>query len=214
MNVLSALIWGAAGLAAGWFIPQLAQKIMHLKEYPDDGRPIRLWHKIVCLLVSGGCLAILGGLSQQLLQIILLAFIVIAALTVTVIDLRVRRIPNESVALIAVVGLTLHITVYGLSSLIPALLSMAAVMILFIVLGVALGLETIGAGDVKLAGAIGLVLGWPYVIYGMLAMSALLLVFSIGGMLTKKITLKSMVAFAPFLMGGTLVAVIASVAGG
>jgi prepilin signal peptidase PulO-like enzyme (type II secretory pathway) len=90
---------------------------------------------------------------------------------------------------------------------------MMAVMAAFITLGSFLGLHTIGAGDVKLAGAMGLTLGFPRVIYGLLGMSAIIVVWCLGGLLTKKITLKSMVAFAPFITAGTILAILAKVIG-
>jgi Flp pilus assembly protein protease CpaA len=70
-----------------------------------------------------------------------------------------------------------------------------------------MGSASIGAGDVKLAGAMALVLGFPQIMYGLIGMSGLLVIWIGPGLLLKKITLKSSIAFGPFMMGGTVFAV-------
>ena len=79
---------------------------------------------------------------------------------------------------------------------------MASIIIVFTVLGLIIGLNKIGAGDVKLAGLMGLALGYPHILYALLIMSIALIGYSLVGMAIGKLTHVSMFAFAPFLMLG------------
>lgn len=219
MNIISAIIFGALGMIIGWFVPRISQKIIIYKynkkgkTLERDSRYTALPLKLICLLVSGALWAYSGLFSANVSQAIFLNIILIDAIIITLIDIRVHMIPNETVLIMAVAAIVLHITASGFAAALPSIIAMVAVMIVFTMLGSILGLDTIGAGDVKLAGAIGLVLGWPYIMYGMIGMSVLLILWCGGGLLTKKITLKSMLAFAPFMMGGTVIAILARFAG-
>jgi leader peptidase (prepilin peptidase)/N-methyltransferase len=84
---------------------------------------------------------------------------------------------------------------------------MAATMALFLIVALVLGFETVGAGDVKLSGAMGFVLGYPLILYGVLAMCGAIVAFCVAGMALCRLTLKSLLPFAPFMMFGLLFAV-------
>jgi Flp pilus assembly protein protease CpaA len=214
-----ALAWGVAGAAAGWFIPLIARKTAEYKlkkagkTLPVDKRFSSLLLKLICLVVSGTLWATVGLLTANLFQAALLAVILLDAAVITVVDIKIHIIPNEAVLFMLLAGLLLQITSNGLEAIIAAVVSMLAVMIVFIMLGSILGFHTIGAGDVKLAGAMGLMLGYPYIMYALIGMSALFLVWCCGGLLARKLSLKSMFAFAPFMMGGTVLAIVAHISG-
>lgn len=96
------------------------------------------------------------------------------ALMISYMDVRYRRIPNKLVLLILIGGLTLNTVFNGLHGLLLSLGGFAlafAVMFFFHVFG------TLGAGDVKLFGAIGAISG----IY--LVLPTLLVVALTGGIL-------------------------------
>ncbi len=219
MNITMAIIFGTAGLAAGWFIPAAAEKTIVYKykkrgkTLTEDTRYNSLALKLLCLAAAGALWAAAGAFSSGPIQAVLLAVILYDTLVIALIDVRTRMIPNETVLLLALSGLALRVVVYGIPSVLPAILSMLAVMVVFTALGSFLGKGSVGAGDVKLVGAIGLVLGWPYILYALVGMSALMLLWCAGGLLLKKMTLKSMLAFAPFISGGAAIAIIASIAG-
>ncbi len=153
---------------------------------------------------------------------ILCALIIYAVLfglliAIGVYDLRHKIIPNKlvyvfiSVAFIRVVGVSfINIFVLGdtFVSVLPNLLSGPAVALpLFLVWFLSSG-RAMGFGDVKLA----LGLGWMMSLWG--ALAALMISFWIGGIVgiillslfNKKITMKTEVPFAPFLIAGTIVA--------
>ena len=219
MDITMALIFGAAGMLSGWFIPIAAQKVTEYKYLKKgktleaDPRYTSILVKLLCLLVNGFFWAAAGAFSAAALQAVLLSVILTDAVVITLIDIRTHMIPNETVLVLVAAGLLLRVTAFGVISLIPAIISMMTVMVVFTTLGSFLGSGTIGAGDVKLIGAIGIILSWPYIMYGLIGMSALMLVWCSAGLLAKKMTLKSMLAFGPFIMGGTAFAIIASITG-
>lgn len=213
MNITAALIMAMIGLAAGWFVPRIAEKLIAYKflkkrkELPDGKKYLSLSAKLVCMLVSGILLAVTGLLTNSVLNAVVFSVVMIDAVLISVIDIRVRMIPNETVFLLAAVGLVLLITAGDVAGIFQAAISMFVVMFVFIALGSAMGSESIGAGDVKLAGAMALVLGFPQIMYGLIGMSGMLLIWIGTGLLLKKLTLKSSLAFGPFMMGGTVLAV-------
>lgn len=215
MNIAAVGTMGAAGMAAGWFVPLAAARIAEYKlnKYgkilPFDTRFSTPLLRLICLVVCGMLLAAVGVFTENLLHAVLLAVILLDATVIAIIDIRIHLIPNEAVLVMVMAGLILQIGFFGLSAMVIALISAVIIMVVFIALGLLLGLETIGAGDVKLAGALGIALGWPLLMYGMVAMSAILIIWCAIGLITNKLNLKSKLAFAPFMMAGTVIAIIA-----
>jgi prepilin signal peptidase PulO-like enzyme (type II secretory pathway) len=135
------------------------------------------------------------------------ALLVGAAVAVLVIvsitDIRTRRIPNMvmfpalGVALVAALArpewsaLLLGGLVAGGLLLLPTLIY---------------GLERAGGGDVKLGLFIGLVLGWPTVLLALFVAFASAALFAVSGMLLRRLSRRSVIAFGPFLALGGLVA--------
>jgi leader peptidase (prepilin peptidase) / N-methyltransferase len=69
----------------------------------------------------------------------------------------------------------------------------------------------IGFGDVKLSGVLGLYLGWFGLsawVFGLLAMFILGGVFSVGLLVTRRAGRSSTIPFGPFMLAGTLLAVL------
>lgn len=98
------------------------------------------------------------------------------------------------------------------SHLVPALVGMAALCVLYVVLFL-INPRGIGLGDVKLAGPLGAYLGWLGgdtwlvgaflgVLFGGL--------FAVSLLVLRKATAKSAIPFGPFMIAGTVVAVLLS----
>jgi leader peptidase (prepilin peptidase)/N-methyltransferase len=71
----------------------------------------------------------------------------------------------------------------------------------------------LGGGDIKLAGLAGLVLGWlgwPALLSGAVLAFLLLAVTSLALVATRRLTLRGMVSFGPFILGGTVLALLIS----
>lgn len=136
-----------------------------------------------------------------------------AGTALTVIDLRVHRLPDYLVFPSYAVGLV----GFGVAAIVDgtpwnylrALAAMALVYVAFFVLHL-INPRGLGYGDVKLSGVLGLYLGylgWPIVALG------LLLGFFVNGLVSAVLLVSGRakrgteLPFGPFLLGGALVAV-------
>ncbi|PIY78946.1 MAG: prepilin peptidase [Candidatus Pacebacteria bacterium CG_4_10_14_0_8_um_filter_43_12] len=134
-------------------------------------------------------------------------------LMIVVIDLKQMVIPDTAVALLFVVVILYRIWLVSFHIMKPedlllSLSSMAGAGLLFLALFLITRGRGIGFGDVKLALPLGLLLGWPQVLVWIFSS------FCIGGVVgivllsLKKVKLKTAVPFGPFLVVGTLIALI------
>ena len=126
------------------------------------------------------------------------------AVIIAIIDIRIRIIPNELLLIMLAMGIAYQAVSFGLMAILTSLVCMVVMIIVFTAVAGFVGMDKVGAGDVKLAGAMGLVLGYPNVITAVLIMSAVFLIFTLIGMTLRKLTLKSMLPFAPFMMTGMI----------
>ncbi|MFC2029557.1 prepilin peptidase [Chloroflexota bacterium] len=132
---------------------------------------------------------------------ILLPAIVLTALlvTITLVDLRVRRIPNTLV--LALLGLGLVQVIWLGQPPLAALLGLLVGGGLLLLIALA-GRGAMGAGDVKFAGALGVVLGYPLILHGLFAgilaggLAALVL------LVTRRVGRKDYIAYGPYLALG------------
>jgi len=198
---------GLAGGAVGFFVPPLCDRLAGYKlrkkgrELEADPRFTGAAARTLCLLANGtgwalcairgeGAAACLAGLIWSL------------GLAMMVIDLRLRILPNELLAAALAAGAALQVLTGGLSGLSHGVFASLLIFAGLMALGNFMGLYKIGAGDVKLAVVMAMTLGYPMVAAGMGAMAVSMLVFCGAGLLLKKITLKSMIPFGPFLVPG------------
>lgn len=129
-------------------------------------------------------------------------------------DMATHRLPNRlvaswqaaSLAVIALLGIfrsDLHGVLMGLLGL---LLLGGGYLLLTLASGGAMGM-----GDVKLAGVLGLNLGYyslPSLFFATLLAFVLATLWVIGGVLARKLTLKSAVPFGPFMLIGSFIALL------
>ncbi len=204
----------AAGIAAGFLLPDIAQKLAFNKcqkkgkTLVPDRRYTGLPLKLLLMMLNGTAWLISSILSESILAAALVSLLLTSAVLIAVTDLRLRIIPNELVLFMAASGLAFQSVRFGFIALLTTLFSMAAMMVLFSAVAGFTGFDKVGAGDVKLAGVMGLALGYPGIITGLIVMSAAFLAFTAVGLFIKKLTLKTMVPFAPFMMTGMAVALL------
>ncbi len=144
-------------------------------------------------------------------------FILIAA-----IDLRLGIIPDKLNVLLVLLGLSAVLLAYFDSS--PDVSFLGSYALLFQLgegnflvhrlAGVAFGLvffgsiylltqgKAMGLGDVKLAGALGLFLGWPDIVLALVLAFLVGSIFAIPLLLMKRKTLKDALPFGPFIVAG------------
>ena len=150
---------------------------------------------------------------------VLPAFCCLAAAGVPLafIDARQHRLPDVvtlpsypvSLLLLGVAALFVP---GGPGRFVHALIGMAAAVAFFALL-LLLSPTGIGLGDVKLAGPLGAYLGWlgaAAFVTGLMAAWLLAALTAVGLLLTRRATRKSEIPFGPFLVAGTLGAVLAS----
>jgi leader peptidase (prepilin peptidase)/N-methyltransferase len=110
--------------------------------------------------------------------------------------------------LLAVAALTGHY----LTALGRALLGGLALAAGYLLLGLARPGQ-LGGGDIKLAGLVGLALGWqgwPALLSGAVLGFVLSAVASLALLAAPRVTQRSAISFGPFLLGGALIAILAS----
>jgi Flp pilus assembly protein protease CpaA len=99
-------------------------------------------------------------------MMLITALAVVLALACAASDIRERRIPNNFTYPAAICGVILHVVLYSWQGLVSALaggLLFGGVFFLFYLV------RTMGAGDVKLAAALGFIVGLPAAVPVMLA---------------------------------------------
>lgn len=138
-----------------------------------------------------------------------------AGAVLSIVDLVERRLPNRVVGPAAVVvGLLLVVAAAGAgdwAALGRAVLGGAAMFAAYLVVAL-ISPAAMGMGDVKLAGLIGLLLGW----FGLDAwLLGLLAAFVLGGLCAvvalalRRVTLRGSIPFGPSMLAGAMVAVLA-----
>ena len=208
MSTVSIIILLLLGACLGYEVPAIAERIAQFKyrkknlALKKDPRFTALSLKIGICALNGAVFALSGLLAESLLTAILTSILFTLAQLITIIDIRIRIIPNELLLVLIVTGTVFQATQFSLLAVITSLLCMVAMIILFTAVAGFVGMDKVGAGDVKLAGAMGIALGYPNTLTAVIIMSAVFLIFSLGGILLHRLTLKSMLPFAPFMMTG------------
>ena len=209
MEYIGTIVLCVVGCGIGIFIPKisirmierkLSQKGLQRKENRLDEK----WFLVVGILVNGILWGGAGYAAPSIFMAVLIGCLVTMGLLFAIIDLCIHIIPNEMLIITGVLGIALQLVAFDLTHLLFAAVSMVVIFAIFLILGLIIGLHKIGAGDVKLAGVMGLVLGYPYIMYGILVMAVALLVYCIVGITIRKLTHVSMFPFAPFLMIGMI----------
>ena len=171
---------------------------------------------LVLELVTAAVLALLLGRFAGLADAAAYAFVGALGVALAAIDLAVQRLPNQ-LTLPLYPGL---LGLFGISALTEGdpdkLLRAAAGGVVlggcYLVLALA-SRGQLGIGDVKLAGGLGIALGWlgwPTLLAGASFGFLLMSVVSLALLLVRRVTLQHSLSFGPFMLGGALIAVLAA----
>lgn len=208
MDIIFILLLGLAGSVLGFEIPIIANGIASYKcrkknsELIPNSRYTAPILKLGLCILNGCTWTISGILSENLTATILISVLFSTAVLIAIIDLRIRIVPNELLLVMIFEGIAFQAVQFGFMAILMSTICMIAMIVLFTAVAGFMGFDKVGAGDVKLAGAMGLALGYPYTITALLIMSAVFLIFSMVGLAIRKLSLKSMLPFAPFMMTG------------
>jgi leader peptidase (prepilin peptidase) / N-methyltransferase len=142
------------------------------------------------------------------------AFVGVLGVALTQIDVAVRRLPDRltlpaypaTAALLAIAAALQDAWPAFLRALLAGLALGAA----FLVLGL-VSSGQLGGGDIKLAGLIGMVLGWlgwRTLITGACLGFVLAAIVSLVMLASRKVSWRSMISFGPYMLAGALLAVL------
>lgn len=185
--------------------------------YPLVELGVALLFAVVAVVFSPAILAATGVAAAIAASLVLIAFLYFAAISVSLalIDLDTGRLPNVIVLPAYLVGFASLATAAVVGSDLVALIRLAigAValgLIYFVIAFIRPG--GMGFGDVKLAGVIGMFLGflgWPQLIVG--GSFAFLLggLFAVGLLVSRKASTKSGVPFGPWMLLAAWIGILA-----
>lgn len=200
------IIMGVVGLAIGWFLPDAYRQIVEYKckqkkrELPKFN--LALWHRIL----SGAVNMFLYGLiiyhAHGFVLGLTASLLISMAILFTLIDLKIRLIPNELLLVLLGIGLVYRLTLAGIDGILPSLMGGFAMFMLFAISAKVAGFNKVGAGDLKLGFAVGFVCSSTSLTVALLVMAATMGFITLGGMLIGKLKRTDMIPFAGFIMAG------------
>ncbi|MBA4347355.1 MAG: hypothetical protein C0413_00680 [Clostridiales bacterium] len=168
---------------------------------PNIGRK-HFWIMLASMALVGGIIGWRAGVSFQGLYLLLILLVAACAFYI---DAKNRVIPNELVLSILILSAVFGITGAIRFQIWHSLLGLVVCFIIFFLPG--LFGKQVGAGDVKLAAAMGFALGLTGSLYAIACMGALVLIYTfLDNRLPLAERLKTMIPMGPFLAIG-LVAV-------
>jgi len=167
--------------------------------------------ELLAAAVAGLLLARFGGQPA----VAAFAFLGVLGVALTQIDIAVHRLPDRLTlpaypALIVLLGIAAAIGGAD-SALVRALLGGLVLAAVYLLLGLVSGGQ-LGGGDIKLAGLIGLVLGWtgwPALIFGACLGFVLAGLAGLVLLIGRRAARRSMISFGPFMLCGALLAIVA-----
>lgn len=195
---LFAIILGAiAGALANWLADTLPNRTVPNRIVPGSHRrPLLGLTTIVGFVIT---LRLQGALTVDTVILwIYLTFLLI----ILVIDYEHRRVLNCMLGPAAIFALFVSLR-YGVDGLLSAALGGTVGFGLFLLLAI-IGRGKLGAGDVKLAGVIGLMTGYPAVLVALVCGVLLGGIAALFLLITRRATRKSYMAYAPYLALGAL----------
>lgn len=144
------------------------------------------------------------SLTIEILQLFWLLVIVTLLVFLTVFDFKYLILPDFAIFTLIVISF-LGVA-FDEPQILPYLLSAIGSFIFFGSIYFFTKGKGIGFGDAKLAIFMGLFLGWPKIVMAIYIAFIFGAMVAIIGMILKKVTRKSQIAFGPFLILGTIIA--------
>lgn len=213
MDIIVYIIFGILGLLCGYKIPEISLTIMEYKKGKDNFNIsydflFSKIFKLSCCIINGAAWVFSILYMNNALIAFLVGIQITLGLIIAFIDINIRIIPNELVIAMMILGLIFQTIKYGLIALMSSIICMVVMMTIFISVAGFVGLGKVGAGDVKLVGAMGLALGPHLIIIAVGSMAIVLLMYIVVGMILKKVYLSTMLPLAPFIISGYIVALL------
>ena len=208
------VVLAISGFVIGWFIPNMYRGVIEYKcaqrsrDTPSFNSSI--WHNVLFgignMIMYGFVMVLSGDYVLAMSASILISLAVI----ITAVDIKIRLIPNELVLVLILMGAVYRLNLEGVSGIIPSLAGALIMALLFGLSGKIAGFNKVGAGDLKLAFAIGIVCASTNIVPTLLVMAVMLAAVSVGGILIGKLRRTDMIPFAGFMMAGMTAGIINS----
>lgn len=208
------VVLAISGFVIGWFIPNMYRGVIEYKcaqrsrDTPSFNSSI--WHNVLFgignMIMYSFAMILTGDYVLAMSASILISLAVI----ITAVDIKIRLIPNELVLVLLLMGVVYRLNLEGVSGIIPSLAGALIMVFLFGLSGKIAGFNKVGAGDLKLAFAIGIVCASTNIVPALMVMAVTLAVVSVGGMLIGKLRRTDMIPFAGFMMAGMTAGIINS----
>lgn len=214
MNDIKIVCMVLAGAAGGYMVPDIAQKLIVHKarqkniEIQEQPQYLSVFCKMLCAALSTAGLGLCASKHTSWLTLLLVTSIWLIGAVVFIVDMRIRIIANETVLALGILGLGFRISMDGIFSISNSIITMAVVMGVWIVFRSIIGVDKFGAGDVKLCSVMGIMFGYPNVLCPVAVMSLLLFMFCLIGLMLNKITIKSRIPMAPFIILGMMTGIL------
>lgn len=211
--LLSILI-SSIGMVLGLFMPKLVDKIVEYKGFKDyqnsrydlNGKEVSIY-TICSILIF--FLFFIAFYFYDLTEAIFLALFVIIAVAGTLVDIRIRIIPNELVLILFITGLIYTVVINGWRSLMSSLTATMLTILVFALSAIVTrklkGAIGVGAGDIKLSMAIAFTVGFGKVYIFLFGISMAVLIYCAIGMWLKKLTIGSAFPMCGPIMFGFMV---------
>jgi leader peptidase (prepilin peptidase)/N-methyltransferase len=221
MTVLVAVLAGVVGLAAGVAVQRTAARFEPARQpLPAAGgaallpRSVSIRVPAVAPVVATAVLCALTGLRFGLtLQLPAFLLLAVVGVLLAAIDLEHRLLPNRILLPAAGAGAAFLVLAAALggrwSHLAGALIGAVALFLLFLVLAL-LAPASLGMGDVKLAGLLGLYLGWlgtGVLVAGAAAGFVVQAVVALALLAGRRIGPKGELPFGPAMLTGAALAI-------
>lgn len=172
--------------------------------------PIALRYPLIELLTGVLYVTVFLRFGYQLdtlLGLILVSLLVVIAM----IDIDYRRIPNLLNILVLMLALLrMALGAVSLTSSLYGFVSALVIFLVIILLGKLLHAVAIGMGDIKLALAAALYLGFRATLNMLIVTFILAGLYISVAIITKRLKLKSQISFAPFIVSGIILSLLAN----
>ena len=206
-----ALLAGLAG--AGWGFA--ADRIGARWPAHEDGSVRRIdWRTLVTVVAGAVAFALVPGRFTEPLELVVFGAYTVALILLLATDLDQRLLPD--VVTLPAIPIALLFTLSGRNHFVPsndlliALGVAIGIPLILALLAIPFGEGAIGMGDLKLLVSAGLLAGGLRIFSGVVWGALLGGVVILALLLTRRVTLRSYVPFGPFLIAGTLWALLAS----
>ena len=209
---MTILLAGAAGLAWGYAADRIAAR------WPahDDGSIRRMDWRTLLVVVTGGLsfATTVARFGDDPGHLLVVGVYVVALVLLFATDLDQRLLPNVITYPLVALAVVAFVTgtgpfVHTTEDLAWAVAAALVIPLALYLLAIPFGAGAIGEGDLKLLVSVGLLAGAGKVFYGLIA-GAFAAGIEVGVLVfIRRLTLKSFVPYGPFLIAGTLWAILA-----